>query len=384
MRRVQLLALALLASCVIPAHAARFSIGNPLASLRSHHRVEADTKPKSNDDATAVQLEEHRPAFESFLDAFPDKREMYADAAKYAERLEIFARNMLLAAERQSQDRGSAVHGVTQFSDLTPEEFSATFLGSKVTNDDVASIREGMTTLPDYPTDDLPLTFDWREKGAVTKVKNQGACGSCWSFSTTGAVEGANFVKTGELVSLSEQQLVDCDHTCDPKHPRNCDYGCNGGLPLNAMRYVQKNGLDTETDYPYHAVDGKCASKKNGPPVASVSAFNLVSTDEAQIAAALVKHGPLSIGIDAAWMQTYVGGVACPWICNKQGLDHGVLIVGYGVNGTAPARPWHRTQDYWIVKNSWGTGWGVEGGYYHICKDRAACGLNTMVVAADA
>tara|TARA_B110000003_G_C16551796_1_gene496878 strand:- start:422 stop:1165 length:744 start_codon:yes stop_codon:yes gene_type:complete len=198
MRRVQLLALALLASCVIPAHAARFSIGNPLASLRSHHRVEADTKPKSNDDATAVQLEEHRPAFESFLDAFPDKREMYADAAKYAERLEIFARNMRLAAERQSQDRGSAVHGVTQFSDLTPEEFSATFLGSKVTNDDVASIREGMTTLPDYPTDDLPLTFDWREKGAVTKVKNQGACGSCWSFSTTGAVEGANFVKTGE------------------------------------------------------------------------------------------------------------------------------------------------------------------------------------------
>ena len=79
-----------------------------------------------------------------------------------------------------------------------------------------------------------------------------------------------------------------------------------------------------------------------------------MSTDEAQIAAALVKHGPLSIGIDAAWMQTYVGGVACPWICNKQGLDHGVLIVGYGVNGTAPARPWHRTQDYWIVKNSWG------------------------------
>ena len=105
MRRVQLLALALLASCVIPAHAARFSIGNPLASLRSHHRVEADTKPKSNDDATAVQLEEHRPAFESFLDAFPDKREMYADAAKYAERLEIFARNMILAAERQSQRR---------------------------------------------------------------------------------------------------------------------------------------------------------------------------------------------------------------------------------------------------------------------------------------
>ena len=387
MSRVHLLVLALLASCTSSVHAARFSIGHPLASLRSHE-VERDIGRESNGDATgetlsAHQVEEHRPAFESFLDTFPEKREAYADAAKYAERLEIFARNMILAAERQEQDRGSAVHGVTQFSDLTPAEFASTFLGTKLANEDVAAIRSDMTTLPDYPVDDLPSTFDWRERGAVTNVKNQGACGSCWTFSATGAVEGANYLKTGELVSLSEQQLVDCDHTCDPSAPRNCDYGCNGGLPLNAMRYVQKHGLDTETAYPYKAVDGKCASKRHGPAAATVSAFNLVSTNETQIAAALLRHGPLSIGIDAAWMQTYVGGVACPWICNKAGLDHGVLIVGYGVNGTAPARPWHRRQDYWIVKNSWGPGWGLEG-YYHICKDRAACGLNTMVVAADA
>ena len=385
MSRVHLLVLALLASCTFSVHAARLSIGHPLASLRSHE-VKRDVE--SNGDATgetlsASQVDEHRPAFESFLDTFPEKRAAYADAAKYAERLKIFARNVILAAERQAQDRGSAVHGVTQFSDLTPAEFASTFLGTKLANEDVAAIRSDMTTLPDYPADDLPLTFDWRERGAVTNVKNQGACGSCWTFSATGAVEGANFLKTGELVSLSEQQLVDCDHTCDPSAPRNCDYGCNGGLPLNAMRYVQKHGLDTETAYPYEAVDGECASKRHGPAAATVSAFNLVSTNETQIAAALLRHGPLSIGIDAAWMQTYVGGVACPWICNKAGLDHGVLIVGYGVNGTAPARPWHRRQDYWIVKNSWGPGWGL-GGYYHICKDRAACGLNTMVVAADA
>ena len=366
MSRVHLLVLALLASCTSSVHAARFSIGHPLASLRSHE-VERDIGRESNGDATgetlsAHQVEEHRPAFESFLDTFPEKREAYADAAKYAERLEIFARNMILAAERQAQDRGSAVHGVTQFSDLTPTEFASTFLGTNLANEDVAAIRSGMTTLPDYPVHDLPLTFDWRERGAVTPVKNQGACGSCWTFSTTGAVEGANFLKTGELVSLSEQQLVDCDHTCDPRAPRNCDYGCNGGLPLNAMRYVRKHGLDTESNYPYKGVDGKCASARRGPAAASVSSFNLVSTNETQIAAALVRHGPLSIGIDAAWMQTYVGGVACPWICNKAGLDHGVLIVGYGVNGTAPARPWHRRQDYWIVKNSWGSNWGVEGG----------------------
>ena len=262
MSRVHLLVLALFASCTSSVHAARFSIGHPLASLRSHE-VERDIGRESNGDATgetlsARQVEEHRPAFESFLDTFPEKREAYADAAKYAERLEIFARNVILAAERQAQDRGSAVHGVTQFSDLTPAEFASTFLGTKLANEDVAAIRSDMTTLPDYPVDDLPSTFDWRERGAVTNVKNQGACGSCWTFSATGAVEGANYLKTGELVSLSEQQLVDCDHTCDPSAPRNCDYGCNGGLPLNAMRYVQKHGLDTESAYPYKGVDGKC------------------------------------------------------------------------------------------------------------------------------
>jgi len=221
---------------------------------------------------------------------------------------------------------------------------------------------------------------DWRDKGAVTAVKNQGQCGSCWSFSTTGAIEGANFLATGELTSLSEQQLVDCDHECDPASPEACDAGCNGGLPANAMDWVVKNGgLDTEAAYPYTAVGGACKAK--GKPVSTISNFSFVSTDETQIAAALVEYGPLSIGIDAAWMQTYLGGVACPFICNKQNLDHGVLIVGYGSKEFSPARL-HRLP-YWIIKNSWGAGWGDEG-YYKICKDRGSCGLNTMVVAAQA
>ena len=175
---------------------------------------------------------------------------------------------------------------------------------------------------------------------------------------------------------------MDCDHTCDPDEPEACDAGCNGGLPANAMDYVIKaGGLDTEKAYPYKAVGGKCMSKTKGPPAGTVSNFSFVSVDETQIAAALVKKGPLSIGIDAAWMQSYVGGVACPWLCNKERLDHGVLIVGYGAEGFAPARL-HR-EPYWIIKNSWGPGWGVDG-YYKICKDKGSCGLNTMVVAADA
>ena len=106
----------------------------------------------------------------------------------------------------------------------------------------------------------------------------------------------------------------------------------------------------------------------------------MVSQNETQIAAALVKHGPLSIGIDAAWMQTYAGGVACPWLCDKNALDHGVLIVGYDGDGQfAPVRL-HR-EPYWIIKNSWGQDWGHEG-FYHICKDKGSCGLNNMVVAA--
>ena len=294
-------------------------------------------------------------------------------------RMRIFADNHAFVARHNAEyEKGEHTHfvGLNHLADLTKDEFKRMLGYDRTLRAPRAPVDASTWEYADVTP---PETIDWVAEGAVTPVKNQKQCGSCWAFSTTGAVEGANFLKTGELVSLSEQQLVDCDHTCDPKHPRNCDYGCNGGLPLNAMRYVQKNGLDTETDYPYHAVDGKCASKKNGPPVASVSAFNLVSTDEAQIAAALVKHGPLSIGIDAAWMQTYVGGVACPWLCNKDALDHGVLIVGYGEEGFAPARL-HK-EPYWVIKNSWGMGWGEEG-YYRICKDKGNCGVNNMVVAA--
>jgi|TARA_B110000977_G_scaffold196320_1_gene276443 cathepsin F len=325
-----------------------------------------------------------RNQFDAFLAKHEKTLRYHSDPAEYVHRLHVFAQNLALAAERQISDKkggGTATHGVTKFMDLTPEEFRETYLGTRIQVEDVEKMRRNeIPAASDDEFKNLPTSFDWRDKGAVTAVKNQGACGSCWSFSTTGAVEGAHFLKTGTLLSLSEQQLVDCDHTCAPDEPEACDSGCNGGLPLNAMQYVTNVGLDLEDNYPYIAKAGTCEAKHDGPYAAKVSGFGLVSQNETQIASALVKHGPLSIGIDAAWMQTYAGGVACPWVCNKKSLDHGVLIVGYDGDGSfAPVRL-HK-EPYWIIKNSWGPEWGHDG-FYHICKDKGSCGLNNMVVAA--
>jgi cathepsin F len=228
---------------------------------------------------------------------------------------------------------------------------------------------------PILPTDGLPDDFDWREHGAVGPVKDQG---SCWSFSTSGALEGAHYLATGKLQVLSEQQMVDCDHQCDPLEPRSCDAGCNGGLMTTAFSYLMKaGGLESEKDYPYVGRDDTCKFDKS-KIVAQVNNFSVVSVNEDQIAANLVKHGPLAIGINAVFMQTYIGGVSCPYICGRH-LDHGVLLVGYGSAGYAPIR--FKEKPYWIIKNSWGENWG-ENGYYKICRGphvQNKCGVDSMV-----
>ncbi|KAH9292101.1 hypothetical protein KI387_042711, partial [Taxus chinensis] len=303
--------------------------------------------------------------FAHFVKKFNKK---YSGEEEHAQRFSIFKSNLRKVVHHQKLDRG-AVHGITKFSDLTEEEFHRHHLGLRAPS----FIN---SPAPVLPTDDLPEDFDWRDLGAVTPVKNQGSCGSCWTFSTTGAIEGATFIKTGKLVSLSEQQLVDCDHECDPSEPGECDSGCNGGLMTTAYEYALKaGGLQKEEDYPYTGTDGICKFDKT-KVAAKVANFSTVSIDEGQIAANLVKNGPLAVGVNAVFMQTYVGGVSCPFVCSKRNLDHGVLLVGYGAAGYAPSRL--KEKPFWIIKNSWGPDWG-EQGYYKLCRGYNVCGVNTMV-----
>jgi cathepsin L len=192
-----------------------------------------------------------------------------------------------------------------------------------------------------------PQTVDWRKKNAVTSIKDQGQCGSCWAFSTTGSVETAHFLSTGKLVSLSESQLVDCSSSYGNE-------GCNGGLMSQAMDYIKDLGwIDTEASYPYEDYDRKCkADKKNAG--ASISHYmNVTSGSDVGLENATVA-GTVSVAIDASSddFQLYGGGVYTEAGCSQTDLDHGVLVVGYDYDGTTP---------YWIVKNSWGTDWGDDG-----------------------
>jgi len=270
----------------------------------------------------------------------------------------IFFKNMALVDLYNEMD--DATYGHTQFMDLTEDEFKSQFLGYA---ENKAALEN---QLEDIDTTDVPTEVDWTAKGYVTPVKNQGQCGSCWAFSTTGNIEGQHFKKTGKLVSLSEQQLVDCD--------KKADQGCQGGLPSNAFQYIEGTGLESESDYPYRGTDGTCNYSKD-KVAATISSWKKISTNETQIQAQVAAIGPLSIGINAGPMQFYFGGVSCPWkiLCNPKSLDHGVLITGYGTDGG---------KDYWKIKNSWGASWG-EKGYYRICRNKGACGLNNMVTTAE-
>jgi len=241
--------------------------------------------------------------------------------------------------------------GVNQFTDLTQQEFSSLYLGYRPRSNDFIR-SHNLHVAPEGQA--MADTLDWRTKGAVTPIKDQGQCGSCWAFSTTGSVEGANQIKSGQLVSVSEQQLVDCAGSSG-------NQGCNGGLMDDAFEYIIKNkGLGSEASYPYTGHDGKC---KQVTSVATVSKYTDVKkNDEAGLMSA-VNIEPVSVAVDAASWSSYKKGVMSG-MCGKS-LDHGVLAVGYGTEGS---------QDYWIVKNSWGTTWG-ESGFIRLIRNKNECGI---------
>jgi len=293
---------------------------------------------------------------------FEEKFERHYGAEEREGRLAAFSQNLKRIESLRQVEGGSAVYShLTPFADLTTEEFAARngFKGSEWRPSAWGSVE-----LQNVST--LPADFDWRAKGAVNPVKDQAQCGSCWAFATVANIEGAGFVTNQRLLSLSEQELVDCDTATG-------DQGCGGGLPAHAYEDMIQNGigLEREAAYPYTAQDGTCQSSK-ALEVAFISGWKSVSQNEDQIAAVLMTLGPLAIGINAGPMQLYSGGIANPSDCDPQALDHGVAIVGFGKE---------QSQKFWIIRNSWGRSWG-EDGYYRIIRGTGACGLNTMVASA--
>jgi cathepsin L len=245
------------------------------------------------------------------------------------------------------------------FADMTNTEFASLYNGLKM----------DPSMLPGESAEKVPFVgavdVDWRTKGAVTAVKNQGQCGSCWSFSTTGSVEGCHFLAAGSLVSLSEQNLMDCSWN-------EGNEGCNGGLMTAAMQYIISNGgVDTESSYPYTAASSHtCKYSVSSRGSTEKSYTNVKQGDENDLANK-VNQGPTSVAIDASQssFQLYKSGVYYEPRCSSTQLDHGVLAVGYGTDGTT---------DYWIVKNSWGTSWGMNG-YINMSRNRNNnCGIATM------
>jgi len=304
----------------------------------------AATASRVTKSPSVSQLELEFQEFELFAQSF---NKQYSSEQEKLQRFEIFRDNLAYIRAFNSREKSWKM-GVNQFADLTPDEFRSMYLRPfEVENAEVEGV---------YGDD--PDVVNWVKKGAVTSVKDQGQCGGCWAFSTTGVMEGDWFIKYGELISLSEQELIDCNLK---------NYGCEGGAMPYAYEYVGNHGLTTENNYPYTAANGKCNQKKVDEAKAWIKEYTLVYQNDPLALKHAIAQQPVSVLVDASIWQFYDGGIMTSFNCGTN-LDHAVLAVGYDWN-----------QKYWLVKNSWGTSWG-ESGYIRIGieKGEGVCGIQMV------
>ena len=303
-------------------------------------------------------LKEEKNLFRFFQHYVKKYEKKYSSVEEYMARFNIFKSNL-----KKFNQNSSFKQGITQFSDMTPNEFRRIYLNLKINVLNTLKFGKPNEIVGDEP----PEAFNWLDKKVLTDVKDQGYCGSCWAFSAVGNIEALYYLKYGENVRFSEQQLVDCD---------TYDSGCDGGLMENTFKWIIDNGgLTTEKEYPYVGYDQKCKTGKK--PGVQISDFVLLNTtDEEYIKKYLYQVGPLAIAINADPLQFYTGGIVdeSAYSCDPEGLNHGVVLVGYGHDDD-------EDKDYWIIRNSWGKYWG-EKGYVRVARGKGVCGVNTYVTSA--
>merc|ERR1711973_516517 len=316
--------------------------------------------------STLLNLALARPELDSQWEEFKIRYGKQYDDSEEVTRRDIWESNYdFMEKHNAAYEAGYETFtvGENEFNDLTNEEFVSFFNGLHVNEG-----SEDGVVLPALKKN--PEKVDWRQHGFVTPVKNQKQCGSCWAFSATGSLEGATFNKTKKLVSLSEQNLVDCSM-------KEGNHGCMGGLMDFAFKYIQENkGIDTEESYPYTAKTGKTCLFNSSTIGATVTGWkDIKSGSEMDLESAVAQVGPISVGIDAGHpgFQMYKRGVYYSLLCSNKRLDHGVLAVGYGEQEFQGMK-----QKYWLVKNSWGETWGDQG-YIKMAKDLGnMCGIATQ------
>jgi len=320
------------------------------------------------------KLSSQSPGMSAAFDSWKETHgKVYATPEEHARRLEIFTANSILVEKHNAGDNTWSM-ALNQFADMTPNEFVEQ---QKLWPSTLGTDQSSAPGRHINSNTSLPSSVDWRTKGLVNAVKNQEQCGSCWAFSTVVSYEGQVAKQSGNLISFSEQNLVDCvKGQTVPGESQSCCDGCQGGLMDYAFAYMmskQGGKDDTESSYRYTAADGTCkfstSSTRGAVPVTKY--HDIAKGNENDLKDAVANVGPISVAVDAnmGW-QFYSGGVFKPLLCNKEKLNHGVAVVGYGSEGS---------DNYWIIRNSWGATWG-ESGYMRMKAGSNTCGVANSAV----